>query len=42
MIELFQPTAPVQLYPCLYQALPARGLDEGAYRVRFARNLAEL
>lgn len=42
MIESFQPTAPVQLYPCLHQALPKRGLDEGAYRVRFARNLAEL
>jgi 1-acyl-sn-glycerol-3-phosphate acyltransferase len=42
MIETLQPTAPVQLYPCLYQALPVRHLSEGAYRVRFARNLAEL
>jgi putative hemolysin len=42
MIETFQPIAPVQLYPCLHRALPARDLSEGAYRVRFARNLAEL
>jgi putative hemolysin len=42
MIESLQPTAPLQLYPSRHQALPARNLDEGAYRVRFARNLAEL
>jgi putative hemolysin len=42
MIESFQPTTPVQLYPCLHQALPGRDLSEGAYRVRFAQNLAEL
>lgn len=42
MIESIQPTAPVQLYPCLHQALPPRALSEGAYRIRFARNLAEL
>jgi putative hemolysin len=43
MIQLLlQPAAPVQLYPCLSQALPPRDVSEGAYRVRFARNLAEL
>jgi hypothetical protein len=35
-----QPAAPVQLYPSLAGALPSRDLREGAYRVRFARNLA--
>jgi len=37
-----QPAALVQLYPSLAGALPPRDLREGAYRVRFARNLAEL
>jgi putative hemolysin len=36
------PAEPVQLYPSLAGALPPRDLREGAYRVRFARNLAEL
>jgi putative hemolysin len=36
------PAAPVQLYPCRSRSLPPRDVSEGAYRVRFARNLAEL
>lgn len=42
MIQPIQPTVPVQLYPCLSQALPPRDVSERAYRVRFARSLAEL
>lgn len=42
MIHSPQPAAPLQLYPYLHQALPVRDLCEGAYRVRFARNIAEL
>jgi putative hemolysin len=42
MIESLQPYTPVQLYPCLSQAVPPRSLEEGAYRVRFARSLGEL
>lgn len=42
MIQPIQPSAPLQLYPCLSQAVPSRSLEEGAYRVRFAHNLGEL
>lgn len=42
MIQPLQSAAPIQLYPYLPQALPQRDLCEGAFRVRFARNLAEL
>jgi hypothetical protein len=39
---LLQPAALFQLYPCLSQGLRPRDVSEGAYRVRFARDLAEL
>ncbi len=42
MIQPIQSAAPIQLYPFLPQAMPQKDLREGSYRVRFARNLAEL